>query len=604
MDSPELVLPSDLSTWTAVQEYLMILQAGDVTPDEMVVAMLRIYDICNVAPASGNGDGAAGEMDESIFDDFRDLVQTQFSSRERNRFLSRTLPCMARYAVALGELRPTNHGRFDYCLRSLTPYERHLDRRFLASVIANIFFSTFPRRPVSKTGFNCPDLVTGNVSFTTIFGDGKSALKTEKSRQLLKKVLNYFDVLDRDEPCGHLDVYRQKSELLDLPTLQLLKERKLKPLSPVFIMENSTEIGSQGQVTSYVIRDLDMINVTAENYHLDHPELIPLLLFCEKLGLDEFLHLKNVLPISGQSGSKSAADSEPSVHFVDRSAKLDYHLMFREVQSSLSCLKFVQNCQEVEGKDDEDIDKRTSSISSKSSNLERMADVLTTDIDPLQRPRTKGHKDKARMKTLAALSRGNEVTNDVYKRREFERFLAADFSSKEDETKRKFLLENWCHLARKRSLSQGSNVLDFDLYSWAEFDLKEGCKQLRFAQSFESVSTQICYEPIKKTPVKRLTSKDRNPLWIVGNHKDTLRFLVQWLAASLADVPLLILQQPPPVENPSRIHQNLAINAVCAEADKSNWTSSDLLAIISRECFTHNNESIEDCACRLLHVYG
>jgi len=43
---------------------------------------------------------------------------------------------------------------------------------------------------------------------------------------------------------------------------------------------------------------------------------------------------------------------------------------------------------------------------------------------------------------------------------------------------------------------------------------------------------------------------------------------------------------------------------VCSEADKNSWTTSDLLAIISRECFYHNNESIEDCACRLLHIYG
>ena len=95
------------------------------------------------------------------------------------------------------------------------------------------------------------------------------------------------------------------------------------------------------------------------------------------------------------------------------------------------------------------------------------------------------------------------------------------------------------------------------------------------------------------------------PLWIVGSHRDTLRFLVQWLSASLAKVPLLVLQ-PSHCVAPSDVsgQDNLAIHAICAEADKHSWTTSDLLAIISRECFNHNNESIEDCARRILYVYA
>ena len=103
---------------------------GDITIEEVGIALLRIYDICNVAPSSGSGDGRP-ETDDTMFDSFTALVGTQFSPRERNRFLSRTLPCMARYALALSELRPRNHSKFDYCMAEVQPYSRRIDRRYL-----------------------------------------------------------------------------------------------------------------------------------------------------------------------------------------------------------------------------------------------------------------------------------------------------------------------------------------------------------------------------------------------------------------------------------------------------------------------------------------
>ena len=96
---PEVVLPCDLPTWSMVQEYLVVLQAG-VTSEEMIVAMLRIYDICNVSPnASENEDAEITNLDDHMFDDFKQVIESGFSSRERERFLSRTLPCMARYLI-------------------------------------------------------------------------------------------------------------------------------------------------------------------------------------------------------------------------------------------------------------------------------------------------------------------------------------------------------------------------------------------------------------------------------------------------------------------------------------------------------------------------
>ena len=75
--------------------------------------------------------------------------------------------------------------------------------------------------------------------------------------QLLKQLLNYFDTVDCEEPCGHLYVERRRSDLLtDLGTLELLRQRQTKPLTPVFILDGGDGGSSCGTGTSFVIRDL------------------------------------------------------------------------------------------------------------------------------------------------------------------------------------------------------------------------------------------------------------------------------------------------------------------------------------------------------------
>ena len=81
---PEIVLPCDLPTWSMVQEYLVVVQAG-VTSDEMIVAMLRIYDICNISPNVGEEGDSVG-VDDQKFDDFKEVIENGISARERERF--------------------------------------------------------------------------------------------------------------------------------------------------------------------------------------------------------------------------------------------------------------------------------------------------------------------------------------------------------------------------------------------------------------------------------------------------------------------------------------------------------------------------------------
>ena len=93
------------------------------------------------------------------------------------------------------------------------------------------------------------------------------------------------------------------------------------------------------------------------------------------------------------------------------------------------------------------------------------------------------------------------------------------------------------------------------------------------------------------------------PIWISGRAIDTFRFLIQWLAVSLSDIPLVILELQPSLgaSNKSDEATKNIIAKICIEADKKRWTTGDLMAIISREYFQNTNESVEDCARRALY---
>ena len=68
---------------------------------------------------------------------------------------------------------------------------------------------------------------------------------------------------------------------------------------------------------------------------MTHPELIPLLLFCEKLTSDEFLLVDNLLTLPPDSpGSGKSCNpvlAEQTLSFVDRLDKVEYPSIFNEV---------------------------------------------------------------------------------------------------------------------------------------------------------------------------------------------------------------------------------------------------------------------------------
>ena len=71
-----------------------------------------------------------------------------------------------------------------------------LDRRFVASLAANAFLSTLPVKSKELWPFNMPDL-----SFHTLF---PSLNKDFISALRFKGFLEYFDLLEEEQPCGRI----------------------------------------------------------------------------------------------------------------------------------------------------------------------------------------------------------------------------------------------------------------------------------------------------------------------------------------------------------------------------------------------------------------
>ena len=90
-----ILLPCDLSTWPSVVSYLNVLASGLDTIQDVIVVLLQIHDLCNISIF--NDEEELRHHDEHMFDHLYEVIEHQFSLQDRERFLKKTLPCLARY---------------------------------------------------------------------------------------------------------------------------------------------------------------------------------------------------------------------------------------------------------------------------------------------------------------------------------------------------------------------------------------------------------------------------------------------------------------------------------------------------------------------------
>ncbi|XP_035895243.1 uncharacterized protein LOC118504633 isoform X1 [Anopheles stephensi] len=279
-----VMLPCDLPWWSNVQKKLSQIEESS-TLDVVLDVMQKLHELCNVS-LDPDEDG----KDTSVFEGLRHFVERTMDATERDHFLAHTIKALARHARNLKQYRPPRGLSFSL-QQQADSYE--LSYRLVASLLANAFFSTFPKR-TEKTHPTLQDF-----NFTHFFrGLVDNAVQREKFRSFLY----YFDWLERSGTTleGNLRISRKVMTGKQWLTIEDWLECEL-PLCDV-------EIRHEGKLDK---ADPEMLQTVFASARLGgdvlasgdsqesiqfctFPELLAVLLYVEALEDNESLQVENV----------------------------------------------------------------------------------------------------------------------------------------------------------------------------------------------------------------------------------------------------------------------------------------------------------------------
>ncbi|XP_066257056.1 uncharacterized protein [Euwallacea similis] len=294
-----VMLPSDLPWWDSVKKQLKkIAQTKDTV--EIVQAMQRIYEMCNVSL-----DPEDDTVDPDHFLGFLYFLHKDMTCEERGNFLNKTLPNIVRRALMIKELRPRSGIHFSLQQQA---DRNEVNYTLAASLLANAFFSTFPKR-TEKTH---PTLQ--NFNFANLF---KTLQSSNAQKAKLRSILHYFDWLEEDDnSSGCLRVFRQVMNSKEWLTIDDWLECSLH-LCPLYIkhegrLERSDVDHLQICFSSAKIGGNVLGNsCTQESISLaTMPELLTLLLNVEALEDNEVMMIEGVRHIARITDPKQKATLE------------------------------------------------------------------------------------------------------------------------------------------------------------------------------------------------------------------------------------------------------------------------------------------------------
>ncbi|CAH1183134.1 unnamed protein product [Phaedon cochleariae] len=290
-----VMLPSDLPWWDSVKRQLKQISECRNSKD-LVERMHKIYEMCNVSLEPDEE-----TVDPKQFTRFQNFLDNDLTNAERNVFFSKTLPNMVSRALQLKELRP--RGGLHFSLQQQSDCTE-LQYSFVSSLIANAFFSTFPKR-TSRTH---PTLQNFN------FGEFFKTLNSNVQKSKLKSVLYYFEWLESAENSnGSLRILRQVMSSKEWLTIEDWLECNL-PLCHLKIkhdgkLDRSEEDSLQICFASSKIGGDVLENGFAQECInlVTAPELLAVLLNVEALEDNEVLTVENVRHISRITDPKQRA---------------------------------------------------------------------------------------------------------------------------------------------------------------------------------------------------------------------------------------------------------------------------------------------------------
>ncbi|XP_058115923.1 uncharacterized protein LOC131288508 [Anopheles ziemanni] len=283
-----VMLPCDLPWWSNVQKKLTQIEESD-SLDVVLEVMQKLHELCNVS-LDPDEDG----KDTTVFEGLRHFVERTMDAVERDHFLAQTVKSLARHARNLKLHRPPRGLSFSL-QQQADSYE--LSYRLVASLLANAFFSTFPKR-TEKTHPTLQDF-----NFTHFF---RGLVDNAVQRAKFRSFLHYFDWLERNPTVleGSLRISRKvmtgKQWLtiedwleceLPLCDVEIRHEGKLDKADP----DTMQTVFASARLGGDVLADGD----SQESIQFcTFPELLAVLLYVEALEDNESLQIENVRHVS------------------------------------------------------------------------------------------------------------------------------------------------------------------------------------------------------------------------------------------------------------------------------------------------------------------
>ncbi|KAK5645685.1 hypothetical protein RI129_004149 [Pyrocoelia pectoralis] len=291
-----VMLPCELPWWGTVQRHLTKLLQAKTTP-ELTEGMRNIHELCNISLDPEDEE----RIERETFTDLSNFVDNDLTNEEKINFFNNTLPNIVNRAMNLKKWKPKSGLHFSL---QQQPDSTEIDYSFVSSLIANAFFSTFPKR----TDKSHPTLQ--NFNFASFF----KSLNLNGQKAKLRSFFYYFDWLgSNNNSIGNMRVKRQVMSSKEWLTIEDWLECTL-PLCPLQIkhegrMERADEDSmvicfSSSKVGGRVLLD----GISQECISLvTFPEIISVLLHVEALEDNEVLVVDKIRHLTRISDPKNRA---------------------------------------------------------------------------------------------------------------------------------------------------------------------------------------------------------------------------------------------------------------------------------------------------------
>ncbi|XP_060818753.1 uncharacterized protein LOC132908621 isoform X3 [Bombus pascuorum] len=292
-----VMLPCDLPWWPAVVKQLDRAAAARNSED-LVEAMQRLHDMCKYEEQcilkSISLDPEEDVQDPELFSGLATFLDTDLDFAERDQIFINTIPRIVERAKALRSCKPPQGLHFSLQQQGDCVEYSYA---FISSLIANAFFSTYPKR-TAKTHPTLRDF-----NFTNFF----KHLHNNGQKAKLRSIFRYYDYLDTENALdGKLIISRQVMISKQWLTIEDWLESTV-PLCPLMIRHEGRldRVEPEAKVLRVCFASakfgggvLDG-DVTQETVHIaTHPEMLVAILSVEGLEDNEVLIVEGVRHLS------------------------------------------------------------------------------------------------------------------------------------------------------------------------------------------------------------------------------------------------------------------------------------------------------------------